>query len=64
MRVAAEIEITAEAKIKGKLEDRIEAEINIGTIPGMTGEIQEEKEKGKFTKLYFLNFSKVFYFYF
>jgi len=59
MRVAAEIVITAEAKIKGKLEDRIEVEINIGTIPGMTGEIQEEKEKGKFTKLYFLNFSKV-----
>ena len=47
MRVVPEIVITVQAKIIGKLEDRIEVEINIGTIPGMKGEIQEEKEKGK-----------------
>jgi len=43
MIVVPEIVIIVEAKIIGKLEDRIEVEINIGTIPGMTEEIQEEK---------------------
>lgn len=48
-----EIGIIVEAKIIGKLEDRIEVEINIGITPGMTEEIREIKEKGKFTKIIF-----------
>ena len=40
---AVEIVIIAEAKTIGNLEDRIEVEINIGKIPGMTEEIQEVK---------------------
>ena len=45
--------IIVEAKIIGKLEDKIEVEINIGITPGMIEEIQEVKEKGKFIKVIF-----------
>lgn len=47
-----EIAIIAETKIIEMVEDKIEVEINIGIIPEMTEEIQEETKRGKFNNIW------------
>lgn len=47
-----EIAIIAETKIIEMVEGKIEVEINIGIIPEMTEEIQEETKRGKFNNIW------------